>query len=395
MPSVKIAHVTSALCRSSAGLGVAVASISTATAQCGNDVRVFGLSSPGWLEGDSVTWSGAPAFVFDTSRWSGRLGYAREMLPSLFAFAPDIVHLHGLWTYPSIAVQEWHRKTGQPYVCSAHGMLISASLEYKRVRKKVARRLFQDRVLQAASVLHATSTDEETAYRDLGFNNRTELIPLGLDVAPPPDTIRDRPERRALFLGRLHHQKGIDWLIEAWTNLERDFPDWELSIVGPQDPDFAGQMKKIKQKANNTRVSFVGPLYGDAKYRYIAESDLIVMPSRSENFGLIAAESLMMEVPVIATKGTPWSGLVSANAGWWIEQGPSALEDAMRDAMRLPKSQLRKKGQNGRRWIEADFSWAVIAAKWQNVYESLLSPGPDMGGSTGPTPLRYFEGKED
>ena len=303
------------------------------------------------------------------------------MLASILAFDPDIVHLHGLWTYPSIAVHRWHRETGCPYVVSAHGMLTSVALQYSRWRKKVARRLFQDGVLRAASVLHATSTDEEFAYRGLGFRNRTELIPLSLDIQPRPNTDHLSPIRRVLFLGRLHHKKGIDWLIDAWTKVEREFPDWELSIVGPLEKSYAREMQRIRKTAATRRVSFVGPLYGDEKYRYIAGSDLFVLPSRSENFGLTVAESLMMEVPVIATIGTPWSGLVSADAGWWIDPGPSALVDAMRDAMRLPRSQLRKRGQNGRSWIEADFSRSVIAAKWQNVYESLLPLAePDTPG---------------
>jgi len=348
--------------------------MSAATEKCGNETRVFGLSSPGWRDGEYVNWSGAPATVLETAPWTGPLGYAPGMVTSLLAFDPDVIHLHGLWTYPSIAAHRWQQKTGRPLVCSAHGMLISVSLEYNALRKKIARRLFQDSVLRAASVLHATSTDEEMSYRDLGFRNRTELIPLGLNIVPRPYSDGDKPGRRITYLGRLHHQKGIDWLVEAWMKLERDFSDWELSIVGPLDQSYAKEIERIKRMAADLRISFVGPLYGEDKYRHLASSDLLVMPSRSENFGLTVAESLMMEVPVIATTGTPWSGLVPADAGWWIDLGPSALEDAMRKVMVLPRSEMRKKGQNGRRWIEADFSWPVIAAKWQRVYESLAAP---------------------
>lgn len=370
---MKVAHVTSGLCRRSAGLGAAVASISAAANTVGNEVRVFGLSSQVWVESDSKAWAGAPATVFETSRWFGPLGYAPDMLPALLEFDPDLVHLHGLWAYPAIAVHKWHRETGHPYVISAHGMLMPVSLEYKSFRKIVARCLFQDKVLSAASVLHATSEDEEIAYRNLGFCSRTELIPLSIDSILPVDINCKSSRRRALFLGRLHYQKGLDWLIKAWKNLEYDFPDWDLSIVGPHDPDYSRDMELLKQMASGCRVSFMGPLYGDAKNNYIAGSDLFLMPSRSENFGLTTAESLMLKVPVIATKGTPWSGLVSADAGWWIEHGESALESAMREAMRLPRSELRRKGENGRRWIESDFSLSVIAAKWQRVYDSLLS----------------------
>ena len=368
---MKVAHVTSQLGRESAGLGAAVSAISAATKEAGNEVRVFGISSAGWNAGDSTSWSGAKAEVFDPASWSGPFGYAPLMLSALLEFNPDVVHLHGLWTYPSIATHQWHRITGRPYVVSAHGMLMSASFYYKSGRKTVARHLFQDRVLRAAAILHATSTDEQAAYRALGFDNRVELVSLGLDTVPLPEVDRNGANRRVLFLGRLHHQKGIDWLIEAWTWLERDFPDWTLSIVGPLEESFVRDMDKIRHQATGRRVSFLAPLYDAEKYRYMAGSDLFVMPSRSENFGLTAAESLMMECPVIATTGTPWSGLIAAEAGWWIKPGASALEAAMRSAMALPRAELRRKGGNGRRWIEQDFSWTVIGTKWQILYEGL------------------------
>lgn len=371
---MKVAHVSSQLCRASAGLGAAVTALSAATQSAGNDVRVFGLSTPGWQAADAALWAGAPATVFETRCWSGPLGYAPEMLQALRDFAPDLVHVHGLWTYPSLAAHRWHRETGRPYVVSAHGMLMPTSLSYKPGRKTIARRLFQDAVLRGAGVLHATSEDEAAAYRGLGFQNRLVCIPLGLQANPVPEVGRNSPRRRLLFLGRLHHEKGIDWLIEAWLHLERDFPDWDLSVVGPQDPGYTKEMARLEQLASGKRVTFVGPLYGEAKDLYVAGSDLFTMPSRSENFGLTAAESLVMEVPVIATKGTPWSGLTSMEAGWWIDPGAQALEAALRMAMTLPRSDLHRKGQNGRRWIETAFSWTASGRKWQSVYESLTAP---------------------
>ena len=370
---MRIAHVTSELCRRSAGHGAAVAAMSAATKKAGDEVRVFGLSSPDWVDGDNSTWSGAPATVFETTRWSGPLRYAPRMLEALCDFKPNVVHLHGLWTYPSIAVLRWHRATGRPYVVSAHGMLMPVSLEYKPIRKAAARRLFQDKVLQASSILHATSVDEESAYRDLGFNQRSALIPLGINSVVPPETDRAGCDCRALFLGRLHHQKGLDWLIEAWAALENDFPNWELSIVGPLDPSFAEKMERIRRVTSGKRISFLPPVYGDEKYQLMASSDLFVVPSRSENFGLTVAESLMMEVPVIATTGTPWAGLVDADAGWWIKPGAPALEGALREAMSLPDGERRRMGRNGRRWIDRDFSLTVIREQWQALYKSIVT----------------------
>jgi glycosyltransferase involved in cell wall biosynthesis len=250
-------------------------------------------------------------------------------------------------------------------------MLTPVALNYSRWRKRIARVIFQDRVLQAANVLHSTSSDEDASYQALGLRNRIASIPLGMDVVARPEIDRGE-KRRLLFLGRLHHKKGIDWLIEAWLRLESEFPDWELAIVGPQEPSYARGIERLKRAAAGKRVTFTGPLYGDEKDRFLAGSDLFAMPSRSENFGLTAAEALMMQLPVIATRGTPWSGLVDADAGWWIAPGADALGQALREAMRLPGAELHRMGRNGRQWIERDFAWPVIGEKWQRVYESLV-----------------------
>ncbi|MCP9791139.1 glycosyltransferase [Vulcanococcus limneticus Candia 3F8] len=355
-------------------MGVAIEAISSATLAEGNEVRVFGLSSDDWVAGDGACWTGAPATMFKPAAWSGPFGYAPAMLSALRAFDADVVHLHGLWTYPSIAGYLGAYRMGAALVVSAHGMLSSVSLKYSGSRKRLARLLFQDKILRAADILHATSSSEKTSFLALGLRSRIVSIPLGMDVIARPEVARGE-RRRLLFLGRLHHQKGIDWLVDAWLRLEADFGDWELAIVGPQELSYAHEIERLKQATTGKRVNFVGPLYGEQKVRFLAASELLAMPSRSENFGLTAAEAMMMEVPVIATEGTPWSGLADAAAGWWIKPGAEALEQALRAAMRLPEAELHRMGRNGRQWIKRDFSWPVIGDKWQGVYESLVHTG--------------------
>lgn len=369
---MRIAHVTSQIDRASAGLGVAVAAISVATAEAGNEVRVFGLSSADWVSGDRAGWTGAPAVVFDPASWSGPLGYAPGMFEALINFAPDVIHLHGLWTYPSIVAYEFHRQSGRPLVLSAHGMLMPIALTYSPVRKRLARWLFQDRVLSAASLFHSTSFEEEASYQALGLSTPIEFIPLAMDLLPRPECPREAMSRQVLFLGRLHHVKGIDWLIKAWMCLETDFPDWELYIVGPTDPSYAHEIERFKQIVRGRRVTFTGPQHDQEKLRTMAGAELFILPSRTENFGLTAAEALMMEIPVIATKGTPWSGLVQEDAGWWVEPGADAIERTMREAMSLSRHDLKQKGLNGYQWIKQDFSLSAIGQKWRRAYKSIV-----------------------
>jgi glycosyltransferase involved in cell wall biosynthesis len=371
---MRVAHVTSNLCRESAGLGSAVASISLATRDAGCEVKVFGLESDLWSEIDYRSWKGPAVEVFATAKWTSSLKYAQGMYSAILDYNADIIHLHGLWSYPAIAALRAHNTSRSSLVVSAHGMLNPVSLKYKRLRKWIATNLYQSKLLKSASVLHATSTEESSDYLKTGLNNRIEVIPLAVDVRERPEVELTLPYRRMVFIGRLHHQKGLDWLVLAWLEVQAEFPDWELCIVGPVDNSYSQEIQQLRRLAIGKRVSFLGGLYGDQKDHILATASIFIAPSRSENFSLAIAEALMFEVPVITTKGTPWSSLVRANAGWCTDTNVPALVAAMRDAMKRNDVELRSMGQSGKRLIESEFSPNLVSCQWRRVYmETLLS----------------------
>jgi glycosyltransferase involved in cell wall biosynthesis len=106
----------------------------------------------------------------------------------------------------------------------------------------------------------------------------------------------------------------------------------------------------------------------------LATAALFVLPSHTENFALTVAESLMMQTPVIATKGAPWPGLVEHHCGWWIEQGVAPLTQALAEAMTLDQATRQQMGQNGRAWMLRDYSWEAVAETMLNVYREVLAP---------------------
>jgi hypothetical protein len=84
-------------------------------------------------------------------------------------------------------------------------------------------------------------------------------------------------------------------------------------IAGPDDRGYeAFAMKAVLDAGISSHVTFCGPLYGDDKYDVMATADLFVLPTRNENFGIVVAEALACGVPVITTKGAPWSELLGS-----------------------------------------------------------------------------------
>src|SRR5690606_27143605 len=131
--------------------------------------------------------------------------------------------------------------------------------------------------------------------------------------------------RRLLFLARIHKKKGVDVLLNAWRRLEERHPDWELTIAGPDDGGYLDGMKQLAAALQLRRVDFTGPVYGERKSTLLQSSDLYVLPTHSENFGMTVAEALAHGVPAIVTKGAPWQGLEDHQCGWWIDLSEDSL----------------------------------------------------------------------
>jgi len=107
----------------------------------------------------------------------------------------------------------------------------------------------------------------------------------------------------------------------------------------------------------------------------LRESDLFVLPSFTENFGVAAAEALACAVPVIATRGTPWKDLVDRQCGWWVDIGVKPLADALRQATALPDAERRQMGRRARRLVRDNYSWDRAATDMISVYRWLLGAG--------------------
>src|SRR5208282_218701 len=166
---------------------------------------------------------------------------------------------------------------------------------------------------------------------------------------------RLKREIRLLYLGRLHPIKGIETLLEACGIVGGQSPDWHLYIAGTGSPFYVDFLKsKVQDLGLSKRVEFVGEVFEEQKEALFAQSDVALVPSHIENFGIVVAESLAHAVPVIASKGTPWIGLETNRCGLWVDNDPESLATAIRKICTLP---LQEMGQRGREWMEKDFSW--------------------------------------
>lgn len=332
-----------------------------------------------------------PAGTVTTCRVRGYkpLGYSPGMIDAIVEAdsKPDIIHSHGLWCYPGYAARRGAARLGVPRVLSPHGMLEPWALDRSRRKKRLIRWLFENANLQTAECLHATSAMEAEHFREFGLRNPIAVLPLGLDASryeiKRPTTL-EVPNGDALlegkvllFLSRLHPVKGLLHLAEAWGELESKFPDWCLAIAGPDEKGHEAEVRAAVERAGiEERVHFIGPVYGAEKAKLFAAGDVFVLPTYSENFGIVVAEALASACPVITTTATPWTDLPDRGCGWSIDVGVQPLVEAMREAMSLSDDRRREMGLLGRKWVERDFRWPDISATMGRVYQWLTVDAP-------------------
>lgn len=377
-------HVIAGLNRNVGGPAVSVPSLAEALAARGAPTAILTLDYPG--EGPLPAVRRARLIAVRRGRWTRRLGgwcpELRRALDRLARDGLDVIHNHGLWLFPNGYARQVAAARKLPLIISPRGMAEDWSLRRGRLKKRVVWRLMERRNWRSAAAFHATSASEADSIRRLGFPQPVAVIPNGVEVpegTPPGRGVLERrfPELQSkqwlLFLSRLHPKKGLVELARAWGSLTRQFPDWRLVIAGPDEGGFQRAVEAALAAAGGGRTAlFTGALAGADKAAALANADLFVLPSHSENFGLVVAEALAHGCPVVATQAAPWAELESERCGWWIALKDEALTQTLSRAMQLGEAERRAMGGRGRRLVAERYSWTGVAARMQAVYLWLL-----------------------
>ena len=292
----------------------------------------------------------------------------------------DIIPNSSLWMFSNVYCDWARRGTKCKLVMQPRGAMSQWAMSNSKLVKSVFGFMFQYRVLRNVDMWVATAESEYNDIRRLGYKQPVCILPNGIDL-PDESEVRDgkanMPARRRMyFLSRIHPKKNVELLLRAWSKLESRFPDWDLAIVGPdRNNPYADQMKALVRELNCRRVVFTGELKGDEKREFVRRSECIVLPTHSENFGMVIAEALACGVPAICSYGAPWEGLNTEKCGWWVPTTQEGFERAMSEAMAMPRRVLQTMGARGREWMKRDFSWNGIGVKMKAAYEWLLNGG--------------------
>ena len=218
---------------------------------------------------------------------------------------------------------------------------------------------------------------EVDSIRNLGFKNPIAMIPNGINLSEFSTQIplKCTSPKKILFLSRIHIKKGIEHLIEAWQLIDVELKkDWKIEIVGNGDENYIQSLKNlIISESMQEQIEIKKPVFGLEKITLFREASLFVLPTFSENFGIVIAEALASFTPVITTKGTPWGDLEKTNCGWWIDIGVAPLKKALEKAIQTNEQALIKMGRNGRILVEEKYSMKSVANQMLALYKWILT----------------------
>ena len=288
---------------------------------------------------------------------------------------PDVVHINGWWQ-PQLAFFQWAARSLKiPVVLSPHGMLEPWIVKrHYWTRKWPAIQLYQRGLVKHADYLHATADKEKDNLLRLGWNARIAVIPNAVNIEVLPIKDNWSLKRRIVFMSRLHVKKGIELLLEALSHLKSDLDGYEVIIAGEGELDYVKTLKKAAISFGLSEVvKLVGGVYGAEKVSLLQSADFFVLPTYSENFGIVVAEALACGTPVITTHGTPWKVLEENECGWYIPVGVNALKKTLREAISVTEETIERMGRNGRRLVEKQYTDKSVASRFFEKYTFLLS----------------------
>ena len=261
-----------------------------------------------------------------------------------------------------------------PYVVSPRGSLMTWSMRQKALKKRLYLALVERRLINGAAAVHTTTYLEQEQQEEWRFKAPTVVIPNGLDIAPFQRLPKRGKLRQSLavspggtlslFVGRLHREKRVGLMIEAFAKVAEGMPEADLLIVGPEG-DGSGRRaeRQVHELGLSDRVHFSGMLTGSSLIQAYADADMLVLLSHRESFGMVVVEAMAAGLPVLVSNEVGLAEeVVQAGAGYVVSAEPDQVANMW--SQMLSASQLRRAmGARGRALVQQRFSSKVAAAQ--------------------------------
>lgn len=380
---MKIAYLLGSVSRKAGGLFEICRRLAQTVAN-GNDVHVLGLEDE-FTQLDLAAWLPLRPMTF-RALLPGSFGYAPAYARQLESLAPDLVHVHGLWMYPSLCGYRWHQRTGRPLIYTAHGMLDPWAVQNSGWKKRLVGSLWEDAAHRSAACFQVNSETEYRSLRSYGLRNPISIIPNGIDLpdlsirheAPWGDEVSGR--KVLLYLGRLHPKKNLPALLNAWKaarGSSTGAQDWGLVMAGWDQNNHEADLKQQSRELGLAdSVHFLGPLFGDKKAGAYQNAEAFVLPSLSEGLPMVVLEAWAYGKPVVMTPACNLPEGFAAGAALSTGTSAGAIKDTLVELCEMNETGRMAMGERGRALVSEKFAWPRIAEEMKKVCDWVVGGGP-------------------
>ena len=293
----------------------------------------------------------------------------------------DLVHDNQSLSYGMLDIQAM----GMPLVTTLHHPITSdlriALGAAKNLRERILIRRWhsflnmQKKVVKKLrNIVTVSDCSRQDIARDFGLQPAgISLVHNGIDteVFRPMPEIERNPLRIMATCSADAPLKGLRYLLRAYAQLLKTWPDLELLLVSKPNPGGATE-KLVRKLGIGDKVQFVNGISTEQMVKYYAEASIAVVPSVYEGFGLPAGEAMACAVPVVSTDGGALPEVVG-DAGMIVptkdvDALAGAIDELLRDADR--RAEL---GAKGKQRIDETFCWNVCAREMTEYYRQVLA----------------------
>jgi glycosyltransferase involved in cell wall biosynthesis len=285
---------------------------------------------------------------------------------------PQVLHLHGLFTVfgPDLMFVVFRQKN---LVVSTWGSDILYPLEG---REPLVSRLIKRSILRQAHTILATSYFQAGITQQYSPKGKAVFItPFGADLSlfkKDPGAKKDPAVFTLCFVKRLERNYGPHVLLEAFKLVENKHSNIRLWFIG--DGSMKEPLKKrAKEIGISSKVHFLGQIENDQIPSYLNQTDIFVMPSFRETFGVAAIEAQAVQVPVVASDIEGIREVVLHGKTGYLAS-PGNDEQFASWIMKLiedPQSR-EKMGLEGRKFVSDRYDWQKCVDQMENIYFALL-----------------------
>jgi len=386
---MKILHVIASIAPRYGGPSKAVIELCRELAKVGHEVTIFTTNFDGKQNLDVplerlVEINGFKIRYFPI-QWPR---YYTVSLPLERALAKntskfDIVHIHSIYNFHTIAASHYCRRFNVPYLINPHGSLDPYLTRRHSIRKWIYTSISLQRDLDRAAAIHFKTHEEMRLTEPFEIKAPGVVVPNGIDPSefshlPASGLFRCKyPELKdkkiIFFLSRINFKKGLDILARAFGEVARKRDDVYLVLTGPDNEGYGTKVRAwLQEKGALGRSIFTGMLLGEKKLAALRDSDIFVLPSYTENFGLAVVEAMACGLPVIiSNKVNIWREVSDGGAGIVTDCDGHQVAEAI--ARLLDDRNLREEmGERGKKLVEEKYTWPEVAKQMIKVYEQIL-----------------------